>query len=186
MYNILNRAIALIIIILFLPLFLIISLIIIFDDGLPFIYVQKRNGANDTTFNFLKFRTMKKKTPELASHLLNNPENYFTRSGHFLRKSSLDEIPQLLNVLKGEMNFVGPRPSLYNQKNLINLRKINGVNKIKPGITGWAQINGRDRIKSKRKVELDTFYLKNRSLGLDLKIILLTFFRIFSSKDVSH
>ncbi len=129
---------------------------------------------------------MRKDTPNVATHLLHNPEKYILKIGRFLRKSSLDELPNLINIMQGEMAFVGPRPALFNQKDLMDLRISNGIDDLKPGITGWAQINGRDEISLEQKVMLEKEYLMRRSLIFDLKIILMTFKRVFISKNVSH
>ena len=134
----------------------------------------------------LKFRTMRTDTPQLATHLMTDPKSFLTPIGDFLRKSSLDELPQLINVIKGEMSIVGPRPALFNQDDQIALRTESGAHVLTPGITGWAQINGRDDIAIERKVELDTWYLKNRTFMLDLKIIWLTAWNVLFRKDVSH
>mgnify|MGYP001989024813 CR=1 FL=1 len=129
---------------------------------------------------------MRKKSPQIATHLMEkSDESYLTSSGQILRKLSLDELPQLLNIIFGEMAFIGPRPALFTQLNLIRERKVNGVDKILPGITGWAQINGRDELKSKEKVKYDIYYLKNKSLYLDLKIILLTIFKVSISQGIN-
>ncbi|MEK7288960.1 MAG: sugar transferase, partial [Planctomycetota bacterium] len=142
-------------------------------------------GANGI-FKMPKFRTMRIDTPAVATHLLSNPDEYLTSIGPFLRKWSLDELPQLWGVLKGDMSFVGPRPALFNQQDLIALRTEKGVHRLIPGITGWAQINGRDDIPIPKKVEFDEYYLKNRSLFFDLKILLLTFFKVTRAENVSH
>jgi len=133
-----------------------------------------------------KFRTMRIDTPAVATHLLDNPDSYLTPIGPFLRKSSLDELPQLLCVLKGDMSFVGPRPALFNQDDLIALRTEKGVHRLIPGITGWAQINGRDDIPIPKKVEFDEYYLRHRSFLLDIKIILLTVFKVVRREGVVH
>ncbi len=133
-----------------------------------------------------KFRTMKIDTPQLATHLLTNPEKYLTSIGPILRKLSLDELPQLYSVLVGDMSFVGPRPALFNQTDLIELRTSKSVDTLRPGITGWAQINGRDEIPIPLKVQLDEFYLKNQSIYLDVKIIFMTAFKVFFMKNISH
>ena len=125
-------------------------------------------------------------TPAVATHLLSNPDEYLTPIGSFLRKSSLDELPQLWSVLKGDMSFVGPRPALFNQDDLIALRTEKGVHRLMPGITGWAQINGRDDIPIPKKVEFDEYYLKNRSFYFDLKILVLTFLKVTRAENVSH
>ena len=181
-----NRLIALIILCILSPLFIIVALFIFFEDGFPIFFTQKRVGINYTFFNIYKFRSMKKNTPNVATHLLENPDQYLLKIGKFIRKTSLDELPNLINILKGEMVFVGPRPALYNQDDLMQLRVATGVSKLKPGITGWAQINGRDEISIQEKINLESIYLENRSLLFDVKIIFLTIFNVFSSKNVSH
>ena len=133
-----------------------------------------------------KFRTMRTDTPALATHLLDNPDRWLTPIGKFLRKSSLDELPQLFSILTGDMSFVGPRPALYNQDDLIALRTEKGVHRLTPGLTGWAQINGRDELPIPVKVEFDEYYLKNRSFMLDIKILLMTFTRVLRSEGVQH
>ena len=129
---------------------------------------------------------MKKHTPNVATDLLKNPEKYILFSGKIIRKFSLDELPNLINILKGDMNFVGPRPALPSQVELNLKREQLGIHKLKPGITGWAQINGRDEISIDKKVELDYYYLQNKSFLLDLKIIFLTFFKVFKKSNISH
>ena len=182
----LSRIIALVMLLLLLPFFLLVALVIIIEDGSPIFFKQKRVGANYTYFKIYKFRSMKRNTPNVATHLLTNPEHFLLRIGAFIRKSSLDELPNLINIVKGEMVFVGPRPALYNQDDLMILRVATGVDKLKPGITGWAQINGRDEISIERKVQLEKEYLNKRSIFLDIKIIFKTFTNVFFSKDVSH
>ena len=150
----LNRLIAFIVLIILFPIFLAVALAIFLEDGSPIFFKQKRVGINYTFFNIYKFRSMKKNTPNVATHLLINPEQYLLKMGGILRKLSLDELPNLINILKGEMVFVGPRPALYNQDDLMILRVAKGVDKLKPGITGWAQINGRDDISIEKKVQL--------------------------------
>lgn len=181
-----TRFTGLIIFILLSPLFLIIAILVYCEDGYPFLFTQKRVGKNKTYFYIYKFRSMKKNTPNVASHLLENPEKYLLKIGSLLRKTSLDEIPNLINIIKGQMVFVGPRPALYNQQDLIKLREIAGINALKPGLTGWAQINGRDQISLEKKVELEKIYLTNRSLFLDIKILALTVSSVLSSKGVKH
>ena len=129
---------------------------------------------------------MKKHTPNVATDLLKNPEKYILFSGKIIRKFSLDELPNLINILKGDMNFVGPRPALPSQVELNLKREQLGIHKLKPGITGWAQINGRDEISINKKVELDYYYLQNKSFLLDVKIIFLTFFKVFKKSNISH
>jgi O-antigen biosynthesis protein WbqP len=181
-----SRLIALFIIIVFSPIILIISIIILFDDGLPIFFKQKRIGVNYTFFYIYKFRSMKKHTPNVATHLLENPEQYCLTIGKILRKLSFDELPNLINIIKGEMVFVGPRPALYNQEDLMALRIAKGVDKLKPGITGWAQINGRDGISIEKKVQLEQEYLLKRSKFFDIEIIIKTFTNVLFSKGVSH
>ncbi len=168
------------------PVFLIVILLIIIDDGLPVFFVQKRVGINYTFFNLYKFRSMKKNTPNVATHLLDNPAQYLLKIGSIIRKLSLDELPNLINIIKGQMVFVGPRPALYNQADLMQLRIAAGVEKLKPGITGWAQINGRDEISLVDKVALEKEYLDRRSFWFDLKIIMLTFGSVLGSRGVDH
>ena len=133
-----------------------------------------------------KFRTMKINTPNVASHLLKNSNDYITTIGNILRKTSLDEIPQIFSILKGDMNLVGPRPALYNQYDLIKLRSSKNIHTLKPGLTGLAQINGRDDLSIEKKVEFDLFYLKNKSFFYDIQIITKTFFKVLNIKNISH
>jgi O-antigen biosynthesis protein WbqP len=165
---------------------MLVALIIYFEDGFPIFFTQNRVGINYTFFNIYKFRSMKKNTPNVATHLLTNPDQYLLKIGKFIRKTSLDELPNLINILKGEMVFVGPRPALYNQDDLMALRVAAGVDKLKPGITGWAQINGRDEISIEAKVALEQEYFKRKSLLFDLIIIVKTFTNVLFSKGVSH
>ena len=182
----LNRIIALNLLIVLFPIFLIVALLILLEDGFPVFFYQKRVGINYTFFNIYKFRSMKKNTPNVATHLLHNPLAYLLRIGRVIRKLSLDELPNLLNVIKGEMAFVGPRPALYNQDDLMALRIAAGVDKLMPGITGWAQVNGRDEISIEEKVQLELEYLCKKSILFDIKIIIKTFTNVFFSKGVSH
>jgi O-antigen biosynthesis protein WbqP len=163
-----------------------VALAIFIEDGSPIFFKQKRVGINCTFFYIYKFRSMKKNTPNVATHLLENPASYLLRIGGVLRKLSLDELPNLINIIKGEMVFVGPRPALYNQDDLMTLRVATGVDKLKPGITGWAQINGRDDISIEKKVQLEQEYLYKRSTLLDIEIIIKTFTNVIFSKGVSH
>lgn len=181
-----NRFCALIILILLSPLFILIGLAIFKEDGFPIFFTQNRVGINYTFFNIFKFRSMKKNTPNVATHLLTNPDQYLLKIGKFIRKTSLDELPNLINILKGQMVFVGPRPALYNQDDLMALRVAVGVDKLKPGITGWAQINGRDEISIEAKVALELEYLKRKSFIFDLSIMIKTFTNVLTSKGVSH
>ncbi|WP_439506864.1 sugar transferase [Sediminibacterium sp.] len=181
-----NRLFALFLLLVLSPLFLIVALSIFLEDGIPIFFIQKRVGINYTLFNIYKFRSMKKNTPNIATHLLENPEQYLLKIGGILRKLSLDELPNLINILKGEMVFVGPRPALYNQDDLMTLRVAAGVDKLKPGITGWAQINGRDDISLEKKVQLEKEYLNKKTTLFDFQIILKTFTNVLFSKGVSH
>lgn len=181
-----NRFFAFILIIILSPLFIIAALFIIIEDGFPIFFTQKRIGINLSFFKIYKFRTMKKNTPNVATHLLINPERYLLQIGSFIRKTSLDELPNLVNIVKGEMVFVGPRPALYNQDDLTSLRVAKGVDKLKPGITGWAQINGRDDISIEKKVQLEEEYLLKKSFLFDVKIVIKTFTNVLFSKGVSH
>jgi O-antigen biosynthesis protein WbqP len=152
----------------------------------PILYISDRIGRRNSIFKMYKFRTMKINTPPVATHLLNNPDQYVTAVGNFLRKTSLDEIPQLLNILKGDMSFVGPRPALYNQSDLIKLRTERGVHELVPGLTGWAQVNGRDELPIPVKVEFDDFYRCHQSFLFDLSIIFRTFCKVLNKEGISH
>jgi O-antigen biosynthesis protein WbqP len=182
----LNRLFALILLIILSPLFLLVAISILVEDGMPVFFKQKRVGLNYSFFNIYKFRSMKKNTPNVATHLLENPDQYLLKIGKFIRKTSLDELPNLINIIKGEMVFVGPRPALYNQDDLMALRVATGVDKLKPGITGWAQINGRDDISIEKKVQLEQEYMYKRSTLFDIEIIIKTFTNVLFSKGVSH
>lgn len=182
----LNRLFALIILIVISPFFLLLAFAILIEDGFPILFTQKRVGINYTFFKIYKFRSMKKDTPNVATHLLNNPDQYLLKIGKFIRKTSLDEFPNLINILKGEMVFVGPRPALYNQDDLMEFRVATGVSKLKPGITGWAQINGRDEISIAQKVQLEQEYLYRKSFLFDIEIIIKTFTNVLFRKGVSH
>ena len=181
-----SRIIGLLLLIILSPFFLILSLIIYIDDGLPALYRQKRIGINNSKFKVYKFRTMKKDIPDIPTHLVKNPQQFYTRSGPFLRKLSIDELPQLINIIKGDMVFVGPRPALHNQDDLIELRARVGVHELMPGVTGWAQVNGRDELSIPVKVQFDEYYLRNRSWFLDVKIVFLTLLKVLGMKGVSH
>jgi O-antigen biosynthesis protein WbqP len=165
---------------------LVLSLLIFFTSKGNVIYWSKRVGQFNHHFNMPKFRTMQVNTPAVATHLLKNPDMYLTPIGSFLRKSSLDELPQLWSVLKGNMSVVGPRPALFNQDNLITLRIERGVDKLKPGITGWAQVNGRDVISISDKVALDVEYLEKKSFWFDMKILWMTLLKVTKVNEVSH
>lgn len=182
----LSRILSLLLLILFFPVFLVVGLFILIEDGFPVFFKQKRVGINYTFFHIYKFRSMKKNTPNVATHLLENPSQYLLKLGGLIRKLSLDELPNLINILKGEMVFVGPRPALYNQDDLMQLRVRAGVDKLKPGLTGWAQVNGRDEIALEEKVAFEKEYLERQSLWFDLKIVLLTFTKVLKSQGVNH
>ena len=153
-----------------LPLFLIISIAILIDDPGPIFFKQKRIGLHKKTFKLIKFRTMKTSTPkDTPTHMLENPEQYISKVGGFLRKSSLDELPQLINIFLGQMSIIGPRPALWNQDDLIAERDKYGANDVVPGLTGWAQINGRDELEIPVKAKLDGEYVEKQSFGFDLK-----------------
>ena len=152
----------------------------------PVIYWSTRIGRDNRRFNMPKFRTMRVGTPAVATHLLQDPASALTPIGAFLRRTSLDEIPQIWSVLKGDMGFVGPRPALFNQDDLIALRTAAGISRLRPGITGWAQVSGRDELEIPQKVELEREYLERRSLAFDLRILLATASRLIGDKSVSH
>jgi O-antigen biosynthesis protein WbqP len=181
-----NRLFALIVIIILSPVFLVVALVIFIEDGSPIFFKQKRVGIKYSFFNIYKFRSMKKNTPNVATHLLTNPDQYLLKIGKFIRKTSLDELPNLINIIKGQMVFVGPRPALYNQDDLMAIRVAKGVDKLKPGITGWAQINGRDEISIAKKVQLEQEYLYKKSVLFDIEILIKTFTNVLFSKGVSH
>lgn len=167
------------------PLLVVAVLVKLTSKG-PALYWSDRIGINNTIFKMPKFRTMRIDTPAVATHLLGDPDQFLTPVGKFLRKSSLDELPQLLSILKGDMSIVGPRPALYNQDDLVELRTAKGVHVLFPGLTGWAQINGRDELPIPVKVEFDEYYLQNRSFFFDLKIIYLTLLKVIKHEGVTH
>jgi len=181
-----NKILAFLILLIFLPLFFIIGILIYYEDGFPIFYTQKRVGINCTFFTIYKFRSMKNNTPNIPTHLFTNANQYILKIGKLIRKTSLDELPNLINVIKGEMVFVGPRPALFNQFDLIELRLATGVSTLKPGITGLAQINGRDEITIEAKVLLDQEYLNKKSFILDLVILIKTFLNVLIKKGISH
>jgi O-antigen biosynthesis protein WbqP len=165
---------------------LIIAVLVRLTSRGPVLHWSDRVGKNNVIFKMPKFRTMKVDAPAVAKHLLDNPFEYLTPFGRFLRKFSLDELPQLWSVLKGDMSFVGPRPALYNQDDLIELRTKDGLHKLVPGITGWAQVNGRDNLTISQKVEYDQYYKDHQSFLFDLKIIFLTLMKVLRSEDIHH
>jgi O-antigen biosynthesis protein WbqP len=163
-----------------------VALIILSEDGFPIFFKQKRVGVNYTLFDIYKFRSMRKNTPNVATHLLGDPKKYLLKVGGLIRKFSLDELPNLINIVKGEMVFVGPRPALYNQDDLMAMRVAKGVDRLIPGITGWAQVNGRDELSLEDKVKYEMEYLNRKSFGFDLKIIVMTFVKVLTTRGVSH
>ena len=167
-------------------LFFLIAIIVRLTSKGPIIYWSDRVGKNNKIFKMPKFRSMMTDTPAVATHLLDNPDAYLSPIGGFLRSTSLDEIPQLFSVLKGDMSFVGPRPALFNQEDLITLRTEKGVHKLLPGITGWAQVNGRDELSIPDKVALDVEYLNRQSFWFDMKILWMTFLKVIKRDGVSH
>lgn len=160
------------------PLLLTVAILIKLDSKGPIVFVQRRVGVNDQEFMMYKFRTMAVGTPNVATDKLTNSEAYITKVGYYLRKYSIDELPQLFNILFGDMSIIGPRPALYNQYDLRKMRNKLGIDKIRPGLSGWAQINGRDDISLDEKVALDYYYLQNKSFFLDCRIILGTFLSV--------
>jgi len=165
---------------------LIIAIFVRLTSKGPALHWSKRIGQDNKIFLMPKFRSMKIDAPQLATHLIQDPNSLLTPIGGFLRKTSLDELPQLLSILKGDMSIVGPRPALFNQDDLKELRTQKEIHRLKPGLTGWAQINGRDDLPIPIKVGFDEYYFKNQSFSLDIKIIFLTFFKVFKSEGVSH
>ena len=186
MKRIFDIVFAIILIIVFSFPMLIIALSVKLTSKGPVLYWSDRVGKNNKIFKMPKFRTMKADTPAMATHLMKNPEQYCTTIGSFLRKTSLDELPQLYSVLKGDMSFVGPRPALFNQDDLIELRTKKGIHNLIPGITGWAQINGRDDLPIPEKVDLDEYYLNNHSFMFDLKTLFMTLLSVINSQGVQH
>lgn len=171
--------------ILILPMCIIALLVRLTSPG-PALYWSDRIGASNRIFRMPKFRSMRTDTPVVATHLLTRPDAYVTRVGAFIRRTSLDELPQLWNIFKGDMSFVGPRPALYNQYDLIEMRTEKNVHLLLPGLTGWAQINGRDELDLPTKVAFDAEYLARRSVLFDIRILWLTFVQALGGKGVSH
>ena len=182
----LSRLIAFIILLILSPVLMFVALVILLEDGFPIFFIQKRVGINYTFFKIYKFRSMKKNTPNVATHLLSNPDQYLLKIGKYIRKTSIDEIPNLINIIRGEMEFVGPRPALYNQDDLMILRVATGVDKLKPGITGWAQINGRDDISIEKKVQLEQEYLYKKSFLFDIEVLIKTIMNVLFKNGVTH
>jgi O-antigen biosynthesis protein WbqP len=168
------------------PIFLFCWLAVRLTSRGPALHWSERVGKNNRIFRMPKFRTMRVDTPQVATHLMNQPGQYLTPIGSFLRRTSLDELPQLLSVWRGDLSLVGPRPALFNQHDLVALRTLNGLQRMVPGITGWAQINGRDELEIPVKVRYDAEYMQRQSLGLDLSILVLTLWRVLRSQGVSH
>ena len=188
MYNISKRIIdvvgALCGIIVFSPIFIITSILIKLESNGSVIFKQIRVGKDSKPFYIYKFRSMKTDAPNMATNDLKNPEVYITRVGKFIRKTSIDELPQLFNILKGDMSIVGPRPVIEKERDLLQLRRESYIDKIKPGVTGWAQINGRDNLDTEEKVKYDKEYLYNRSMKFDIYIILKTFIKVLKGSDI--
>jgi O-antigen biosynthesis protein WbqP len=168
------------------PVFSACALAVRFSSPGPVIFKSRRIARGGAVFEMLKFRTMREGAPQVATHLLANPEDLVTPVGKFLRRSSLDELPQLWNVLRGDMSLVGPRPALFNQEDLIALRRRSGVEALRPGITGWAQVCGRDGISTEEKATLDAEYLRKRTFLFDLRILFLTVFKVLQSEGIQH
>jgi len=177
--------VAIMAVVLFVPMILITLLIKLTSKG-PILYWSDRVGIKNKVFKMPKFRSMSVDAPDVATHLLNNPDVYLSPIGGFLRRSSLDELPQLWSILKGDMSFVGPRPALFNQDDLITLRTEYGVDKLIPGLTGWAQVNGRDELPIPDKVALDVEYMQKQSFWFDMNILWMTFLKVIKRDGVSH
>jgi O-antigen biosynthesis protein WbqP len=168
------------------PVLLAVAIAVRLESPGPALHWSRRVGRDNVIFRMPKFRTMRVGAPNVATHLLEDPDQWITPIGQFLRRTSLDELPQLWSVLKGDMSLVGPRPALFNQDDLVALRTAGGVHRLRPGLTGWAQVNGRDELPLPRKVELDVEYLQRRSLGFDLQILAATARAALSGRGVSH
>ena len=181
-----DLALALLALPLVLPISGLLAVLVILTSPGPAVYWSERIGRHNQLFKMPKFRSMRIDTPAVATHLLDNPEQWLTPIGSFLRRSSLDELPQLWSILKGDMSFVGPRPALFNQDDLMKLRTEKGVHEVLPGLTGWAQVNGRDEIPILQKVQLDAEYLHRQSFFFDLKILWMTALKVFNRDGVSH
>jgi O-antigen biosynthesis protein WbqP len=169
-----------------LPLIALVALAVRCSSAGPALYWSERIGRGNAVFKMPKFRSMRVGTPVLATHLLGNPAAHLTPIGSFLRKSSLDELPQLWSIARGDMSFVGPRPALFNQQDLVAMRTARGVHRLLPGLTGWAQVNGRDELPIAQKVELDAAYLERRSWAFDVKILWMTLIKVIQRDGVSH
>jgi O-antigen biosynthesis protein WbqP len=186
MKRIFDLLLALILIFFLIWLIVLVSIVVRLSSKGPVLYWSPRIGINNQLFKMPKFRSMQMDAPVLATHLMTNPNAFLSPVGAFLRRFSLDELPQLFSILKGEMSFVGPRPALFNQDDLITLRTEKGVDKLVPGVTGWAQVNGRDNLSIAEKVDLDIEYLNRQSFWFDLKILWVTLLKVIRSEGVSH
>ena len=184
--RIFDLMVALVLMLILAPLLLLVVLAIRLTSVGPVLFRTRRVGKSSRLFTMYKFRTMRVDTPQVATHLLKKPDQFLIPVGDFLRRTSLDELPQLINVLLGDMSLIGPRPALFNQDDLIALRTARGVNELTPGITGWAQVNGRDSLPITEKVKLDEWYLKNRSFRLDLKVVGMTVVKVLRKDGVAH
>ena len=173
------------IITLLVPMLFIILAIRVTSNG-PALYWSERVGFDNSIYKMPKFRSMSEETPEVATHLMLNPDKFLSPIGRFLRRTSLDELPQLFSIIKGDMSFVGPRPALFNQNDLITLRSENGLDKLLPGLTGWAQVNGRDELSVPDKVALEVEYMQKKSFWFDLKILWMTFLKVINNQGISH
>jgi O-antigen biosynthesis protein WbqP len=179
-------AVSLLLLVVLSPVFAACALAVRLSSPGPVIFKSRRIGRGGAIFEMVKFRTMREGAPQVATHLLGNPESFLTPDGKFLRRSSLDELPQLWNVLRGDMSLVGPRPALFNQDDLIALRRESGVEALRPGVTGWAQVCGRDGISIQEKAALDAEYLRKRTFLFDLRILVLTVFKVLNSEGIQH
>ena len=186
MKRLMDIAVCLAVLLPLLPIIGLVALAVRLDSPGPAIHWSQRFGRNSRLFAMPKFRTMPVGTPQLPTHLLTDGKSRLTRIGGFLRRSSLDELPQLYSVLKGDMSLVGPRPALFNQEDLMTLRRAAGVDTLRPGITGWAQVNGRDELELQQKVDYEAEYLRRHSVAFDLLILLLTIARVVKSDGVAH
>lgn len=186
MKRVIDFVLALLASLFFLPLLVALAIVVKTTSKGPVLYWSNRVGRDNRIFSMPKLRTMRIDTPVVATHLLTNPDQYLTPVGGFLRRTSLDELPQLWCILTGDMSIVGPRPALFNQQNLIEMRTEQGVHTIRPGLTGWAQINGRDELPIPEKVRLDADYLRKQSLSFDVKVMFLTFLKVARREGVTH
>jgi O-antigen biosynthesis protein WbqP len=186
MKRFLDFSLGLVAAVIFLVPLLILAILVKLTSKGPVLYWSDRVGQNNRIFSMPKLRTMRIDTPVVATHLLQNPEQFLTPIGGFLRKTSLDELPQLWSILRGDMSIVGPRPALFNQHNLIAMRTETGVHTLRPGLTGWAQVNGRDELPLPQKVAFDVEYLGRRSIIFDVKVIYMTFLKVVSREGITH